>query len=607
MSVRHIAIILFMGAGAFLAGIGLLQYFRDAFRQRADVAPLPGTAQGQASANWIYLAALFLIVVIAFLLRIEGIDLRGMSHVEVYIPGINLPPLVSEPPPRLDFLTLLSWHWHDEPHPQGFYILMFFWTKLFGTGLASIRFPSVLFGTGAVALLYVLASMAYSRKIGLIAAALLAFNGHHIYWSQNARMYSMACFLAIASAIILLALLRQSQSRPRLEAGYVLVTFLGLFTQLFFWVFLAAQMLFTLVYSRYDKKRVSRVMSLQVLVTILGSPLWAHAVYRSREIDLGSPTIAFIQDFTNFGFLFLPDYFTSSIPRNISPGIELAVTAIALVCLLAGLFNRGYTLGLDPPAEPVESWKKLIPVATGFSLIIIALSLLAWSRQAAIAVTALVPIAALAALPAIYHIRPRLMAALSRNSFSQSFSDKSVLFFLALSVVPVALLILVSLFKTMMIPRGFLLFVPFLLVVQAAGVEIITRKRALAIPLLVILAAIHLYSVDYNRKVPDPNDYRGLAQQMVDRMQADDLIFVYPRDWATTPLFYYFQDQEERIIAKDFSGAIAARPNSRVWLPLFAGHKAPSEEMLRALRNHSIADHVSAHNVEADLYAPVQE
>jgi len=607
LSIRHITIILVLGVGALVAVTGLFNYFRKAFSQRAELSPSAAAAQKLTSTDWLYLAALFLVLVVAFLLRYQGIDLRGMSHVEVYIPGINLPPLISEPPPRLDFLTFLSWHWHDEPHPQGYYLLMFFWTKLFGTSLASIRFPSVLFGVGAVALVYVLASMACNRRVGLIAAALLAFNGHHIYWSQSARMYSMACFLGLASAIILLALLQQSRRRPGLEAGYVVVTFLGLFTQLFFWALLAAQMLLALIYSGDIKERVSRVFSLQVLVAIIGSPLWAHAVYRSRPIDLGSPTMAFIQDFINFGFLFLPDYFGSSVPRDVSPTIELAVTVIALVCLFGGLMNRAFSLRLDPPGEPADAWKGLVPVAAGFALIIIGLSILAWSRQAAMAVTALVPVAALFALPVVTRIWPHVTAVFSRCSFCQLSRNNSVLFFLVPGILPAFLLILVSLFKTMMIPRGFMLFVPFLLVVQAAGADIIMRRRMLALPLLVLLAAIHIYSIDYYRKVPGPTDYRELAQQMNDRMRADDLIFVYPRDWVTTPLFYYFQGQEGRIVAEDYSGALDKHPTARVWLPLFAEYKGPSEEMHEALQHYNLVDHVSAHNCEADLYVSGQK
>lgn len=607
MSVRHIAIILFLGAGTLIAAIGLFNYFREAFRQRDKLITSVGSVQGHIAANRLYLAFLFLIMIVAFLLRLEGIDLRGMSHVEVYIPGINLPPLVSEPPPRLDFLTMLSWHWHDEPHPQGYYILLFFWTKLFGTSLASIRLPSVLFGVGSVALVYMLASMACNRRIGLVAAALLALNGHHIYWSQAARMYSMACFLGLASAVILLALLQHSRRRPGLESGYVIVTLLGLFTQLFFWVLLAAQMLLALVYSVRDSKKVSRIFSLQVLVAILGSPLWAHAVYRSRPIDYGSPTMSFIQDFINFGFLFLPDYFSSSLPRDVSPAIELIVTAIALACLAGGLMNRGYSLKLDPPGEPVDAWKKLVPVAGGFTLIIVALSLLAWRRQTLIAFTALVPLVALSALPVVTRIWSRVNLAISKCSSCQLPGNNAVLFFLVLGVLPALLLIMVSMFKSMMIPRGFMLFVPFLLVVQAAGVDFIARRRMLAVPLLVMLVAIHLYSIDYYRKVPGPTGYRELASQMTGKMQADDLIFAFPEDWATTPLFYYFQGQARRIVTEDYSGSLAKRPTSRVWVPLFADYKDMSEEMREALRHYRIVEHVKAHNCEAALYEPGQE
>jgi 4-amino-4-deoxy-L-arabinose transferase-like glycosyltransferase len=602
MPIRNIAIIIIFGLGAIAAAIGLYRYFLEAFRQRSAVPMTAVAMPGRASANWIYLAILFVIVIAAMLLRLEGIDLRGMSHVEVYIPGINLPPF-AEPPPRLDFMRFLYWHWHDEPHPQGYYLLMYFWTKLFGTSLESIRLPSVIFGTGAVILVYVFTSMACDRRVGLIAAALLAFNGHHIYWSQSARMYSMVCFLGLASAILLLNLLRQPRRRPGLEAGYVLVTFLGLFTQLFFWVLLAAQMLIALVYSRVDGKGVSRVLSLQVTAAIVGSPLWAHAVYRSREIDLGGPTWSFIQDFLNFGFLYLPDYFTSDLPRDVAPGIELAVTAIALVCLLGGLLSRSFMLALDPPVEPASTWKRLLPVAAGFALIIVALAITAWRRQTAIAITALVPLVALSVLPVTAFLWPRMAGALGRHSAWKPFANNGVTFILLLGAVPALLLILVSMFKTMMIARGFLLFVPYLLVVQAVGVEVITRKRLLAIPLLVILAAIHLYSVDFNRKIPGPTGYRELAQQMIERMEADDLVFVYPNDWVTTPLYYYFQEQQGRFIHRDYVMALETHPASRVWVPGFAGYKEPSAAMRAALQGYRIIDHISAHGCGADLYA----
>jgi len=591
-----------MTSVALLIATGLARYALDAFRQKS-VAPQVNSMRSLESVSWTYMAVLFLILLIAFLLRMEGIDLRGMSHVEVYIPGISLPPLISEPPPRYDFFTMLSWHWHDEPHPQAYYVLMFFWVKLFGTSLEALRIPSVLFGVGAVWLIYMLGSMAYDRRIGLISAALLALNGHHIYWSQNARMYAMACFLALASAVLLLSLLRSSSRRPLVEISYVAVTMLGLYTQLFFWPFLAAQMLLVLMYSSYEKESISRLFSLQALAGMLGSPMWAHAVYRSREIDLGAPSLGFVQDFINFGFTYIPDFFVSEPPRDVSSGVELAVTGLALACLLGGLLNRRYRLALESSQEPFSAWRMLIPVAAGFTLVIVALAMLSWRRQGLIAVTSIVPLVLLLLVPAMYYSVPRIRSVLGVNAGGRQIMDSGVVILLMLGLFPALMLVLVSFFKTLMIERGFLLFVPFLLVIQAAGVEYIARRRILAAPLLVVLLAVHMHGIDFHRKVPGPTGYGSLAQQIHDRMQPEDLIFVYPKDWATTPLFYYFPEHD-RIIGHDYVAVMADRPNARVWLPLFTGYKSASVAMRMALKNHVIVDHISAHNIEAYLYVP---
>ena len=86
------------------------------------------------------------LAVLSLAMGIEGIERHGMTHVELYVPGITLPADISEPPPRLDLLTTLDWHLHWEPHPPGYFALMWFWTKLAGTGLTALRMPSVIFG-----------------------------------------------------------------------------------------------------------------------------------------------------------------------------------------------------------------------------------------------------------------------------------------------------------------------------------------------------------------------------------------------------------------------------------------------------------------------------
>jgi hypothetical protein len=160
------------------------------------------------------LIGLALIVGSGLLLRFEAIEQRGMSHPEVYVPNIRLPEGISEPPPRTDFITTVWWHFHDEPQPVGYYFFMFAWTKLFGTSLVALRLPSVLFGSASILLLFLLVRRIAGEKTALLAAAFIAFNGHQIYWSVQARMFTMALFIGLLSTLLMLGILTNDGHAP---------------------------------------------------------------------------------------------------------------------------------------------------------------------------------------------------------------------------------------------------------------------------------------------------------------------------------------------------------------------------------------------------------
>lgn len=85
-------------------------------------------------------------------------------------------------------------------HPPLYYLLLKFWTQLFGYSEISLRFPSILFGVATIYLIYLISVNIFKeRKLGILAALLLATSQFHIYYSQEARMYSMAAFLAALS------------------------------------------------------------------------------------------------------------------------------------------------------------------------------------------------------------------------------------------------------------------------------------------------------------------------------------------------------------------------------------------------------------------------
>lgn len=84
-------------------------------------------------------------------------------------------------------------------HPPFYYLTLKFWVNLFGYSEASLRFPSIIFGVLTVFLSFHIAKRINKDKVDFFPALtglLLATSQFHIYYSQEARMYSMAAFFA---------------------------------------------------------------------------------------------------------------------------------------------------------------------------------------------------------------------------------------------------------------------------------------------------------------------------------------------------------------------------------------------------------------------------
>lgn len=83
-------------------------------------------------------------------------------------------------------------------HPPFYYLVLKYWTVLFGYSEIALRIPSVLFGLGTIYFTYLIAKRIFNSRVGLFSAILMATSGLSIYYSQEARMYSLAAFLVLA-------------------------------------------------------------------------------------------------------------------------------------------------------------------------------------------------------------------------------------------------------------------------------------------------------------------------------------------------------------------------------------------------------------------------
>ena len=80
-------------------------------------------------------------------------------------------------------------------HPPLYYLILKVWSYIFGTSEIALRLPSVIFGVAAIYVVYLIGREFLNKKTGLIAAVLLATSGLHVYYSQEARMYSLITLL----------------------------------------------------------------------------------------------------------------------------------------------------------------------------------------------------------------------------------------------------------------------------------------------------------------------------------------------------------------------------------------------------------------------------
>jgi hypothetical protein len=117
----------------------------------------------------------------------------------------------------------------DNHHPL-YSVLAHVSLRLFGEAPWVIRLPAAVFGVATVPLLYALGVRLMGRREALLAAALLVVSFHHVWFSQNARGYSMLTFATVLCTLLLLRVLAHGGWGP--AAGYAVVAALGAYTHL---------------------------------------------------------------------------------------------------------------------------------------------------------------------------------------------------------------------------------------------------------------------------------------------------------------------------------------------------------------------------------------
>jgi mannosyltransferase len=146
----------------------------------------------------------FALTLLGAFLRFAGIGAQGFWFDEA-----NTALLVHLSPGKM--LGLIP---RSESTPPLYYCVAWLWARVFGYGEAGLRSLSALAGVATIPLMYGAAAKLFSRRVGLIIAALTACSPLLIWYSQEARSYALLVALSAASLLAFAYALDRPVPRP---------------------------------------------------------------------------------------------------------------------------------------------------------------------------------------------------------------------------------------------------------------------------------------------------------------------------------------------------------------------------------------------------------
>lgn len=175
--------------------------------------------------------ALVALLVLAFALRVYRLDAQSLWYDEAVTAQV-----VQQGLPELARWTA------DDIQPPLYYAIVAGWTRLAGVGEWALRFPSAWFGAAMVALANALGRRLFGPLAGLLAALMGAVHPLWVYYSQEARMYTLLTALGMAAGYALLRVEAEDDPTERLQwwSVFVLAGVAALYTHYFAAFLLAA-------------------------------------------------------------------------------------------------------------------------------------------------------------------------------------------------------------------------------------------------------------------------------------------------------------------------------------------------------------------------------
>ena len=147
------------------------------------------------------------------------ITLGGFGARAVITRGLWVDEAMSVAQARLSYPAMIHRLRVEDVHPPLYHSLLWLTIRVLGDGETAVHVPSIVFGTLMVPATYLAAHEIYDRRTGLVAAAIAAIAPIAVWYSQEARMYSLVMLLGILAVWAMFRALRDGHISSWLLLG----------------------------------------------------------------------------------------------------------------------------------------------------------------------------------------------------------------------------------------------------------------------------------------------------------------------------------------------------------------------------------------------------
>ncbi|MDP2860360.1 MAG: glycosyltransferase family 39 protein, partial [bacterium] len=172
-------------------------------------------------------------------------------------------------------------------NPPLFNVILYLWLKIFPATEFFVRLPSLIFGLLTGIFIYKISKEIFTNhKIALLSLILLITSPLHIFYSQEARMYSLAAFTVSGSMYYFVKLIRTKNLLS--VVYYALFTVLMLYSHYLTFFIIPLQWTYFFITQQYkSKKALLTYLTSQLLIVLFYIP-WLPML--AKQLKIGQST-----------------------------------------------------------------------------------------------------------------------------------------------------------------------------------------------------------------------------------------------------------------------------------------------------------------------------